>query len=112
MNKLLLAMAALPFTAGVAAAAGHPQPLTDREMDSVNAGYAAISIADAEGYAGALSVVVTTTATVSQVLPIASFSFGESSSTLFKSVAASQSSTVTSTYRPVNIPGVSPGNGP
>lgn len=110
MNKLLLALTALPFTAGVALAAGHPQPLTDRQMDSVNAGYLSIAIADAEGSAGALSIVITTTATVSQVNPIAAFTMGETSTTLFKSIAGSASSTVTSTFRPVNIPGISAGN--
>jgi hypothetical protein len=111
MKKLLLALAALPLTAGLAVA-GQPHPLSDKQMDKVTAGYTSISVADAEGYAGALSIVVATTATVSQVVPIGSFSFGETSSTLFKSLAGSSSSTVTSTYRPVNIPGVSPGNTP
>ena len=111
MKKLLLAMVALPLTGGLAAA-GQPHALSDKQMDKVTAGYVAISLADAEGYAGALSIVVTTTATVSQVAPIASFTMGETSSTLFKSLAGSSSSTITSTYRPVNIPGVSPGNAP
>lgn len=106
MQKLLMAMAAVPFLA-VAAHAGQPQPLNDRQMDKVTAGFTAISIADAEGMVGESGIVLTTTASLSQVLPIARATMGEATSTLYKSVAAAQSSTVTSTYNPASIPGIS-----
>jgi hypothetical protein len=104
MKKVLMGLAALPFLAGVAAAG---QPLTDRQMDRVTAGFTATSIADAEGLVGESGIVLTTTASLSQVLPFATAKMGETSSTLFKSLAAAQSSTVTSTFTPAAIPGLS-----
>ncbi len=105
MKKVLIGLAALPFMAGVAAAG---QPLSNQQMDRVTAGFTALSVADAEGLVGALGTVLTTTASLSQVLPFATATRGETSSTLFKSLAAAQSSTVTSTTAPVAIPGLSP----
>jgi hypothetical protein len=102
MKNVLMALAALPFMAGVALAG---QPLNDRQMDQVTAGFTAISIADAEGLVGESGAVLVTTASLSQVLPFARATLGETSSTLFKSVAAAQSSTVTSTFNPIPIPG-------
>lgn len=101
MKKLLMAMAVLPFLAGVANAG---QPLNDKQMDRVTAGFTAISIADAEGLVGAEGVVLTTTASLSQVTPFATATLDETSSTLMKSIAAAQSSTVTSTFKPAAIP--------
>jgi len=103
MKTLFMALAALPLLAG-AAAAGQPQPLSDKQMDKVTAGFTALSIADAEGLVGESGIVLTTTASLSQVLPIARASMGEITSTLYKSVAAAQSSTVTSTYSPLGLP--------
>jgi len=51
--------------------------------------------------------VLTTTASLSQVLPFASAKLGETSSTLYKSLSAAQSSTVTSTISVSPIPGLS-----
>jgi hypothetical protein len=104
MKKVLMGLAALPFLAGVAAAG---QPLSNQQMDRVTAGFTALSVADAEGLVGALGTVLTTTASLSQVLPFATGTRGEISSTLFKSLAAAQSSTVTSTSAPAPIPGLS-----
>ena len=101
MNKLLLAIAALPLMAGAANAA---QPLNDKQMDRVTAGFTAISTADAEGRVGALGTVLTTTASLSMVVPYATATRGETTSTIYKSVSASQSSTVTSTTPPAAIP--------
>jgi len=103
MKTLFMALAALPLLAG-AAAAGQPQALNDKQMDKVTAGFTALSIADAEGLVGESGIVLTTTASLSQVVPIARATMGETSSTLYKSVAAAQSSTVTSTYSPLPIP--------
>ncbi len=104
-TKVLMGVAALPFAAGLAVAG---QPLTAQQMDRVTAGFSALSIADAQGLVGESGVVLTTTGSVSQVEPIATLTTAEFRSTLFKSVAAAQSSTVTSTITPVPIPGVTP----
>ena len=104
MKMLVMALAALPFLAGAAAAEG--LPLNDEQMDTVTAGFTALSIADAEGLAGALGTVLTTTASLSMVVPYATATRGEVSSTIYKSVSGSQSSTVTSTASPVGIPGL------
>jgi hypothetical protein len=117
MNKLLLALTALPFMAG-AAVASQPQPLNDRQMDKVTAGFTAISIADAEGLVGRAGTLLTTTASVSQVIPYAVATptvagvVSEFSSTLFKSVAAAQSSSVTGTIPLQAVPGLSVAPGP
>jgi hypothetical protein len=108
MKKVLMGLAVLPFLAGVAAAG---QPLTDQQMDRVTAGFTATSIADAEGLVGESGIVLTTTASLSEVQPFATAKLGETSSTLFKSLAAAQSSTVTSTYSPAPIPGLSGSGG-
>jgi len=100
MKKLLIALAALPFMAGVASAS-QPQPLSDKQMDQVTAGFFSTAIADAEGIVGRAGTLLTTTATLSQVLPYAAAQptvggvLSEFTSTLFKSIAASQSSSVT-----------------
>jgi hypothetical protein len=101
MNKVLLGLAALPFLSGVAAAG---QPLTNQQMDRVTAGFTSAAIADAEGLVGESGIVLTTTATLSEVAPFATATLGEASSTLYKSISAAQSSTVTSTYTPASIP--------
>ena len=106
MKKVLMGLAALPFMAGVAMAG---QPLTSQQMDQVTAGFSSISVADAEGLVGESGSVLTTTATLAQVLPLATAHLGETSSTIYKSLAAASSSTVTSTYSPVSIPGLSCG---
>ena len=105
MKKVLMGLAALPFLAGVAVAG---QPLTDRQMDRVTAGFTATSIADAEGVVGESGVLLTTTATLAEVAPFATATAGELTSTLFKSVAAAQSASATFTITPLPIPGVSP----
>jgi hypothetical protein len=98
-----MALVALPFMAGAASAA---TPLSDVQMDSVNAGFTALTSADAEGLVGESGIVVTTTAGLSQV-NIAGVAFmGETASVLFKSIAAAQSSTVTATFKPAPIPGL------
>ena len=106
MKSLVVALMALPFMAGAASAA---QPLNDSQMDGVTAGFSSISIADAEGLVGESGIVLTTTATLSQVGAYAAKAMGESGSILYKSVAAAQSSTVTSTYNPSPIPGLNMG---
>lgn len=101
MKGLVIALMALPFMAG---AAGAAQPLSDDQMDSVNGGFISISIADAEGLVGESGIVLTNTATLSQVNPAAIATLGETSSILYKSVSASQSSTVTAAFVPNPVP--------
>ena len=104
MKSLVTALMALPLMAG---AAGAAQPLNDSQMDGVTAGFTALSIADAEGLVGESGVVLTTTASLSQVLPLATATCGqcEAKSTIYKSLAAAASSTVTSSITPGSIPG-------
>jgi hypothetical protein len=106
MKNLLIALAALPFMAGIAAAG--PQPLSDKQMDKVTAGFTAWAYADAQGLNGESGIVTTYTATLSKVAPFARATLNETSSTLYVSVSAAQSSTITSTYSPSPIPGTSP----
>ena len=103
MKKVLMGLAALPFLAGVAVAG---QPLTDGQMDRVTAGFTATSIGDAEGVVGESGLLLTTTATLAQVSPLATATLGETSSTLYKSLAAAQSSSVTSTIVLTPVPGL------
>ena len=109
MKKVLVGLAALPFLAGVATAG---QPLTDRQLDQVTAGFTAISVGDAQGIVGESGILLTTTATLAEVAPLATATLGETSSTLFKSLAASQSSSVTSSFTPAPVPGLSGPLGP
>lgn len=102
MKSLVIALMALPVMAG---AAGAAQPLDDEQMDRINGGFISISIADAEGLVGESGIVLTNTATLSQVNPAAIATEGETSSILYKSVSASQSSTVTAAYVPNALPG-------
>ena len=103
MRKVLIGLAVLPFMAGIAMAG---ERLSEKQLDGVTAGFTSISIADAEGLVGESGAVLTTTAGLSLVVPVATASAGEISSTLFKSLSASQSSTVTTTYNPLAIPHV------
>lgn len=102
MKKVLMGLAALPLLAGVASAG---QPLTDQQLDRVTAGFTSFATADAEGLVGESGIVETTAATLSQVLAVAKASMGETSSTLYKSVSAAQSATLTGTFSPAPIPG-------
>lgn len=104
MKKALMGLAVLPFLAGIAVAG---EPLSNQQMDRITAGFTAISIADAEGLVGESGIVLVTTAGLSQVLPIARATFGETSSTLIKSLSAAQSSSVTTTVPviPIGLPG-------
>ena len=101
MKSLVIALMALPFMAG---AAGAAQPLTDDQMDSVNGGHIALSIAEAEGLVGESGIVAANTATVSQVSVAGIAQLGETTSFLFKSLSAAQSSTVTATFVPNPLP--------
>jgi|SRR5271165_1288784 len=99
MNKVLLGLAALPFLAGAASAA---QPLNDTQMDTVTAGFDALSTAEAQALgkivattsqtASLVAVVTTTTGTGSAATTVpVTATFGETTLTLYKSVSAAVS---------------------
>jgi hypothetical protein len=106
MKKLPIALAALPLMAGVAAA-GQPQPLNDKQMDKVTAGFSAWGFADAQGLVGESGILTTYTASLSKVTPVARATFFETSSTLYLSISAAQSSSISTTYNPAPVPGTS-----
>lgn len=101
MKKLLMGLAALPFCVGVAVAS---QPLTNQQMDGVTAGFSAISVADAIGVVGGGGIILTTTASLSQVQPIATAHVGEISVTAYQSTSVAQSSSVTSSIAVLPLP--------
>lgn len=105
MNKLLAGVAALPFLSAVAFAG---QPLSDRQMDTVTAGFASNATAAAAAEGG---VIQATVATLSEVLIIGTVkccvisgsSFNEKTLNIVKAVAAS-SSTSSAASLPSNRP--------
>jgi len=110
MKKLLLALGLAPLVAGTAMAA---QPLTDNQMDGVTAGFASFSTADAQALG---KIVASVTATVAQVAVVTTSSghpvtatYGETTLTLFKSIAGAQSaSSATNSLPTTAIGGISP----
>ena len=116
MNKFLLGLAALPFMAGAASAA---QPLSDGQMDTVTAGFAAAATADAQALG---KIVAASTATVSQVAVVTTTTgtgsaaavvpltatFGETTLTLIKSLSAAQAASSASNTLPTTALPISP----
>jgi hypothetical protein len=108
MNKFVLGLAAVPLLASVASAG---QPLTDKQMDTVTAGFSAFSTADAQALG---KIVATLSATVSTVdvvttstgAPVTA-TFGETTLTLIKSVSAAQSASSASNTLPTVSLGLS-----
>ncbi len=102
---LIAALAALPFASGAASAA---EPLTNQQMDQVTAGFTALADANSQALG---KIVATLSATVSQVsvvtatlasgavVPV-SATFGETTLTLIKSLAASQSASTATNALP------------
>jgi hypothetical protein len=115
MNKVLLGLAALPFLAGAANAG---QPLNDSQMDTVTAGFASISTADAQALG---KIVASATATLSQVAVVTTTTgsgssamtvpvtatFGETTVTLIKSLSAAQSASAATNTLPTTAIGLS-----
>ncbi|HUK08121.1 MAG TPA: hypothetical protein VLX09_09665 [Stellaceae bacterium] len=109
MKKLLLALGLAPLMAGTAMAA---QPLTDNQMDGVTAGFASFSTADAQALG---KIVASVTATVAQVAVVTTSSghpvtatYGETTLTLFKSIAGAQSASSATNSLPTLSIGLSP----
>jgi hypothetical protein len=104
MNKLLIGLATVPLMSSVAFAA---QPLTDRQMDAVTAGFTAFSTSLAESFGG---VTATATANLAEVavlrdssgVPVAT-TFSEVTLDTIKSVSAAQSESTAA-----NLPSLEP----
>lgn len=110
--KLIIALAAVPFVSGAAYAA---EPLTNQQMDRVTAGFTSLSDADAQALG---KIVATLSATVSQVSVVTALNaagnvvpvqatFGETTLTLIKSLAASQSASTATNALPTAAIGLS-----
>jgi len=112
MRKFLLALGVAPLMASTAMAA---QPLTDNQMDGVTAGFASFSTADAQALG---KIVASVTATVAQVAVVTTSSghpvtatYGETTLTLFKSIAGAQSASSATNSLPTLSIGLSPNGG-
>ncbi|HUK07921.1 MAG TPA: hypothetical protein VLX09_08650 [Stellaceae bacterium] len=108
MRKVLLALGVAPLMAGTAMAG---QPLTDNQMDGVTAGFAAFSTSDAQALG---KIVASVTATVAQVAVVTTSSghpvtatYGETTLTLFKSIAGAQAASSASNTLPTTSLGLS-----
>jgi hypothetical protein len=108
MKKFLLGLAALPLLASTAWAG---QPLSDRQMDEVTAGFSAFATADAQALG---KIVATLTATVASVDVVTTstgapvtVTFGETTLTLIKSLSGSQSASSASNTLPTVALGLS-----
>jgi hypothetical protein len=108
MNKFVLGLAAVPLLAGAASAA---QPLSDKQMDAVTAGFSAFSTADAQALGKIVATLSATVATVDVVVnsvgaPVTA-TFGETTLTLIKSVSGAQSASSASNTLPTVSLGLS-----
>jgi hypothetical protein len=108
MNKFVLGLAAVPLLAGAASAA---QPLSDRQMDAVTAGFSAFSTADAQALGKIVATLSATVASVDVVTtsdgaPVTA-TFGETTLTLIKSVSGAQSASSASNTLPTVSLGLS-----
>jgi hypothetical protein len=108
MKKFLICLAAWPFVAGAASAA---EPLTNQQMDRVTAGFSALSTADAQALG---KIVAGASATLSQVSVVTNLAgtpvtatFGETTLTLIKSLAAAQSASSATNALPTVAIGLS-----
>jgi hypothetical protein len=104
MNKLLIGLATVPLMSSVAFAA---QPLTDRQMDAVTAGFTAFSTSLAESFGG---VTATATANLAEVAvlrdssgAVVATTFSEVTLDTIKSVSAAQSESTAA-----NLPSLEP----
>lgn len=108
LRKFIIGLAALPFAASVASAA---EPLTNQQMDQVTAGFSALSFADAQALG---KIVAAASATLSQVAVVTNAAgapvtatFGETTLTLIKSLAAAQSASSATNTLPTTPIGLS-----
>jgi hypothetical protein len=92
MNKLLIGLATVPLMSSVAFAG---QPLSDKQMDAVTAGFTAFSTSLAEAFGGVTSAATANLAEVSALRTntgvLVTVTFGEVTLNQIKSVSAAQS---------------------
>lgn len=106
MNKLLIGLAAVPLMSSVAFAS---QPLTDRQMDTVTAGFLALATSEAESFGGVTSAATSNLAEVAALrtgsgagTPV-TVTVGEVTLNIIKAVSASQSASTAA-----NLPSLEP----
>jgi hypothetical protein len=100
-RRLICGLAAVPLVAGAAMAA---QPLTDAQLDTVPAGFDAISTAEAQALGKIVTTESSTVALVSAVTtptgaPVQA-SLGETTLTLYQSVSAAGSASLATSALP------------
>jgi hypothetical protein len=105
MNKLLIGLATVPLMSSVAFAA---QPLSDRQMDAVTAGFAALSTSEAESFGGVTSSFTANLAEVAALRDnsgalVVTVVSPELTLNIIKSVSAAQSTSTAS-----NLPSLEP----
>jgi hypothetical protein len=104
MNKILTGLATVPLLSGVAFAG---QPLSDRQMDAVTAGFSALATSEAESFGGVTAAATANLAEVSALRnnagALVTVTFNEVTLNLIKSVSASQSASSAQ-----NLPSLNP----
>jgi hypothetical protein len=104
MNKLLIGLATVPLMSSVAFAG---QPLSDKQMDAVTAGFNAFSTSLAESFGGVTSAATANLAEVSALRnnsgALVTVTFSEVTLNQIKSVSAAQSQSTAS-----NLPSLQP----
>jgi hypothetical protein len=104
MNKLLIGLATVPLMSSVAFAG---QPLSDKQMDAVTAGFSAFSTSLAESFGGVTAAATANLAEVSALRTnagaLVTVTFGEVTLNQIKSVSAAQSTSAAS-----NLPSLNP----
>jgi len=104
MNKLLIGLATVPLMSSVAFAG---QPLSDKQMDTVTAGFMAFSTSLAESFGGVTAAATANLAEVSALRnnsgALVTVTFGEVTLNQIKSVSAAQSTSTAS-----NLPSLNP----
>jgi len=107
MNKLLIGLASVPLMSSVAFAG---QPLTDKQMDAVTAGFSAFSTSLAESFGGVTAAATTNLAEVSALRDptgaLVTVTFSEVTLNQIKSVSAAQSMSTAA-----NLPSLQPVTG-
>jgi hypothetical protein len=104
MNKLLIGLATVPLMSSVAFAG---QPLTDKQMDAVTAGFSAFSTSLAEPFGGVTAAATANLAEVSALRnasgALVTVTFSEVTLNQIKSVSAAQSQSTAA-----NLPSLQP----
>jgi hypothetical protein len=110
MNKLLIGLATVPLMSSVASAG---QPLSDKQMDVVTAGFSAFSTGLAESFGGVTAAATTNLAEVSALRnatgALVTVTFSEVTLNQIKSVSAASSASTASNLPSLQaVTGVSP----